>query len=126
MLTSTSFGLASMAWVGAIILLLGEIAALLSLRSLPRLIVVSTIAEAGYVLLGFGLGNAAGDTGAFMHLGYQAVMRGLLVRQVAMVLPATDRVSDSPIKEVICPCSSSLRSLSSSICRLTASSSAAS
>lgn len=79
MLTTTGFGPAEMAWVGAIVLLLGEVAALLSLRSLPRLIVISTIAEAGYVLLGFGLGNPAGETGALMHLGYQAVMRGLLV-----------------------------------------------
>lgn len=72
-----------LAWTGAAILLLGEIAALLSMRSLPRLILVSTIAEAGYVLLGFGLGGDAGtsvgDVGATMHLGYQAVMRGLLV-----------------------------------------------
>ena len=69
MLASTSFDSALMAWLGAIVLLLGEVFALLSLRNLPRLIVISTIAEVGYVLLGLGLGGAAGDTGAFMHLG---------------------------------------------------------
>jgi formate hydrogenlyase subunit 3/multisubunit Na+/H+ antiporter MnhD subunit len=79
MLASTSFDPALTAWLGAIVLLLGEVFALLSLRNLPRLIVVSTIAEVGYVLLGLGLGGAAGDTGAFMHLGYQLVMRGLVV-----------------------------------------------
>ena len=78
MLASTSFDPALMAWLGAIILLLGELLALLSLRNLPRLIVISTIAEVGYVLLGLGLGGSAGDTGAMMHLGYQAVMRGLV------------------------------------------------
>ena len=67
-----------LAWIGATILLLGEIAALLSIASLPRLIIISTIAEVGYVLLGFGIGGAAGDTGATMHLGYQAAMRGLV------------------------------------------------
>ncbi len=33
----------------------------------------------GYVLIGLGLGGAAGDTGAYMHLGYQAAMRGLVL-----------------------------------------------
>ena len=79
MLASTSFDPAITAWLGAIILLLGETLALLSLGNLPRLIAVSTFAEAGYLLLGVGLGGAAGDTGAAMHLGYQLVMRGLVV-----------------------------------------------
>lgn len=79
MLASTSFDPALVAWFGAIVLLLGELLALLSLRNLPRLIVISTIAEVGYVLLGIGLGGSAGDTGALMHLGYQAVMRGLVI-----------------------------------------------
>lgn len=79
MLASATFDTYLLAWIGAAILLAGEILALLSLKSLPRLIVLSTIAEAGYVLLGFGLGGAAGDTGAVMHLGYQAVMRGLVI-----------------------------------------------
>jgi len=68
-----------MLWIGAAVLLVGEIAALLSLRSLPRLIVASTVAELGYVILGFGLGSSVGDVGATMHLGYQAVMRGLVI-----------------------------------------------
>jgi len=79
MLASTSFDPAITAWLGAIILLLGEILALLSLRNLPRLIAISTLAEVGYLLLGVGLGGPAGDTGAAMHLGYQLVMRGLVV-----------------------------------------------
>ncbi|HTY99341.1 MAG TPA: proton-conducting transporter membrane subunit, partial [Rhodocyclaceae bacterium] len=79
MLASAPMDASLLAWTGAILLLLGEIAALLSLSSLPRLILLSTIAEIGYVLLGLGVGSTAGDTGAFMHLGYQAAMRGLVV-----------------------------------------------
>jgi formate hydrogenlyase subunit 3/multisubunit Na+/H+ antiporter MnhD subunit len=79
MLASTTFAPSLLAWSGAMILLIGEILALLSLSSLPRLILISTIAEVGYILLGIGLGGPAGEVGAFMHLGYQAVMRGLVV-----------------------------------------------
>jgi formate hydrogenlyase subunit 3/multisubunit Na+/H+ antiporter MnhD subunit len=75
MLATTSLATSQLAWAGAIVLLLGEILALLSTRSLPRLILISTIAETGYVLLGLGLGGPVGDAGAAMHLGYQAVMR---------------------------------------------------
>jgi formate hydrogenlyase subunit 3/multisubunit Na+/H+ antiporter MnhD subunit len=68
-----------LAWTGAILLLAGEIAALRAIASLPRLLLFSTLAETGYVLIGFGLGSDAGSTGAIMHFGYQLVMRGLLV-----------------------------------------------
>jgi len=79
MLVTTPLDASQLAWAGALLLLVGEVLALLSIRSLPRLILLSTVAELGYVLLGFGLGGPAGDAGATMHLGYQAVMRGLLV-----------------------------------------------
>ena len=79
MLATASLDANLLAWIGAAILLLGEIFALLSIRSLPRLILISTIAEIGYVLLGLGLGGDIGETGAYMHLGYQAVMRGLVI-----------------------------------------------
>jgi formate hydrogenlyase subunit 3/multisubunit Na+/H+ antiporter MnhD subunit len=79
MIASIGFDPVTTAWFGAILLLFGELFALLSLRNLPRLIVVSTIAEVGYVLMGLGLGGASGDTGAMMHLGYQLVMRSLVV-----------------------------------------------
>jgi len=75
----TTFDATTLAWIGAILLLAGELAALVAISSLPRLILLSTIAEVGYVLLGLGLSGPAGDAGAAMHLGYQAVMRGLLV-----------------------------------------------
>ena len=64
---------------GAIFLLCGEIGALLSLKNPVRVFIVSTIAEIGYVLIGFGIGGSAGETGAYMHITYQLVMRGLVL-----------------------------------------------
>jgi NADH:ubiquinone oxidoreductase subunit 2 (subunit N) len=69
----------TLAAVGAVVLLLGEIAALLSLPNLAWTFAISTVAELGYVLIGLGVGGPAGDTGALMHLGYQAAMRGLVL-----------------------------------------------
>lgn len=68
-----------LAWMGAIFLFFGEVAALLALPSLGRVVLFSTVAEIGYLLIGLGIGGPAGDVGAVMHLGYQAVMRGLVV-----------------------------------------------
>jgi len=70
---------ATLAWIGALVLIAGEAAALLSLPNLVRVFVLSTVAELGYVLIGFGAGGPAGDTGALMHLFLQAVMRGLVL-----------------------------------------------
>ncbi|WP_245926651.1 proton-conducting transporter membrane subunit [Breoghania corrubedonensis] len=69
----------SLAWMGAVFLLFGEIAALLSIAHPVRVLIVSTVAELGYVLIGLGVGGAAGETGAFMHIGFQLAMRGLVV-----------------------------------------------
>jgi len=69
----------TLAAIGAVVLLLGEIAALLSLPNLAWTFAISTVAEFGYVLIGLGVGGPAGDTGALMHLGYQAAMRGLVL-----------------------------------------------
>lgn len=79
MLSLTAIDPAALAWMGAIFLLFGEVAALLSLPSLVRVVLWSTIAEIGYVLIGFGLGGDAGLTGAYMHIIYQVIMRGLVV-----------------------------------------------
>lgn len=68
-----------LAWLGAVLFLFGEIVALSCRNDLTRLIAVSTVAEVGYALFGIGLGGTAGDVGAAMHVGYQAVMRGLVI-----------------------------------------------
>ena len=69
----------TLAWIGALVLIVGETAALMSLPNVVRVFVISTVAELGYVLIGFGVGGPAGDTGALMHLGFQIVMRGLVL-----------------------------------------------
>ncbi|MCE1236061.1 MAG: oxidoreductase [Hyphomicrobiales bacterium] len=79
MLGISSLDPLGLAWMGAIFLFFGEVAALLALPSLGRVVLFSTIAEVGYLLIGLGVGGPAGDVGATMHLGYQIVMRGLVV-----------------------------------------------
>lgn len=79
MLSLTTIDPLAVAWIGAIFLFFGEVGALLSLPRLTRTILVSTVAEIGYVLIGFGLGGPAGEAGAWMHIGNQLVMRGLVV-----------------------------------------------
>ncbi len=73
------FGMPLLAWSGTVLLFVGEILALLHIRNLSRLLLFSTIAEMGYVLLGLGLNNASGETGAWMHIGLQVVMRLLTI-----------------------------------------------
>ena len=82
---------AILAWSGALILLAGEALALANMQRVVRALVISSIAEMGYVLLGFGLDTAAGETGAVMHLGYQVVMRGLLFLTLIPLVRAAGR-----------------------------------
>jgi len=74
-----------LAWGGAGLLLIGEILALRNVNNLKRVLLFSTIAEIGYIGLGIGLGSFAAETGAFLHIGLQSVMR-LLVFISAYVL----------------------------------------
>ena len=64
--------------LGVLILLHFEIAALRSSKNLMTLLTYSTIAEAGYMLLGWGSGLYTGEVGALLHLETQMVMRGLV------------------------------------------------
>ncbi|MCW2473956.1 proton-conducting transporter membrane subunit [Candidatus Symbiopectobacterium sp. NZEC151] len=80
------FGIPLLAWSGTLLLLVGEIVALLHLRNLSRLLLFSTLAELGYVLLGLGLNNASGETGALLHLGLQAIMRLLTLTSAAYLI----------------------------------------
>lgn len=80
------FGMPLLAWSGTGILLAGEIMALLHLRNLSRLLLFSTLAEVGYVLLGLGLDNASSETGALMHIGLQVVMRMLTIMSAAWLI----------------------------------------
>jgi proton-translocating NADH-quinone oxidoreductase chain N len=71
---------------GIIILLLFEILALKQSQKLMRLLLFSTIAEAGYIMLGLGSGTYSGQTGAWLHLEYQLLMRGLVFVAAAAII----------------------------------------
>ncbi len=71
---------------GAVILLLFEILALMQSQNLMRLLVLSTIAEAGYIMLGLGSGTYSGQTGAWLHLEYQILMRGMVFIVAAAII----------------------------------------
>mgnify|MGYP000002912414 CR=1 FL=1 len=62
---------------GALIIIMGELLALRSVYNLKRLLIFSTIAETGYLLIGLGVGSTSGITGSFMHLICQIVIRSL-------------------------------------------------
>lgn len=67
-----------LAYLGAVVLLLGEIYALLHWRDLKRVLIVSTVAEIGFAIMGFAL-SEVGQLGAGMHILYQLAMRLLVV-----------------------------------------------
>lgn len=71
---------------GVVILLLFEILALKQSRKLLRLLVFSSIAEIGYMLLGLGAGTFAGQAGALLHMEYQILMRGLVFVAAAAII----------------------------------------
>lgn len=76
-------------WIGLFLTLASEIAALLMIRDIRRMLAASCLAEIGYVLMGIGAGTLIGDTGAVMHLGYQVVMRLLVITAAAHLIRRT-------------------------------------
>ena len=64
--------------LGVILLLLFEVIAVTKAKKLMALLICSSIAEVGYILLGIGSGTFAGQTGALLHLEYQILMRGMV------------------------------------------------
>ena len=67
-----------LAFLGVIILLFGELFALKHMKNLTRLLIISGVAEIGYVLIGLGIGTLEGTTGALLHIEYQTVLRVLV------------------------------------------------
>ncbi|HEX2945482.1 MAG TPA: proton-conducting transporter membrane subunit [Clostridia bacterium] len=71
--------------LGLVILVVFELLALKS-QKLMRLLVFSSIAEVGYIILGLGTGTFSGQTGALLHLSYQFLMRGLVFAAAAAII----------------------------------------
>lgn len=63
---------------GVILLLLFEVMAVMKTKKLMILLIYSSIAELGYILLGIGSNTFSGQTGGILHLEYQIIMRGLV------------------------------------------------
>ncbi|MBT8762830.1 oxidoreductase [Desulfohalobiaceae bacterium Ax17] len=93
-------GSSLMALFGVMVLLAGELFALKEIKNLTRLLVLSSIAEAGYVLLGLGIGTYEGVAGAMLHLEYQVVMRGLLFFAAATFIARTGTRSTEKLKGI--------------------------
>jgi formate hydrogenlyase subunit 3/multisubunit Na+/H+ antiporter MnhD subunit len=75
-----------LALAGAILLIVGELAAFAKMRNVLHAMLLATVAECGFVLMGFGLHTASGWTGALLHLAYQLVMRGLVFLALGVLI----------------------------------------
>jgi len=71
--------------VGVLLLLLGKVYAALRLRKIKDFLILSSLAELGLIVVGFGLGDSNGIVGSGFHLLYQLIIR-LLIYFVAMQL----------------------------------------
>ena len=61
----------------------------LAQRDLRRMLAYSSVAQTGYIMLGFGLGNAAALTGALLHVVNHAVMKACLFLSAGNLLART-------------------------------------
>ena len=66
---------------------LGNFAALTS-RSITRILAYSSIGQAGYILVGFAAGGAAGLTGSFFHILNYAIMQSGAFLAAAVIIRA--------------------------------------
>lgn len=73
------------AWAGAIAIVMGGALAFVQ-RDLRRLLAYSSVGQMGFVALGVGLANAAGMTGAVLHIANDALMKGVLFLAAGIAL----------------------------------------
>ncbi len=86
-----------LAFIGAIVLIVGGLAVLKNMRNLLLVLIISSIAEVGYVLIGLGIGTFEGVTGGLLHIEYQLVMR-IMVFIAALAL--ISKVGSSEISKL--------------------------
>lgn len=60
-------------------------------EDIKRIIAYSSVSQMGYILFGLGTMNAAGITGATLHVIYHAIVKALLFMVVGLVIRATGR-----------------------------------
>lgn len=60
-------------------------------EDIKRIIAYSSVSQMGYILFGLGTLNAAGITGATLHVIYHAIVKALLFMVVGLVINATGR-----------------------------------
>lgn len=75
--------------VGVLLLVTGKVFAAFQLWNLRKFLILTGLAEIGLVLIGFGLGDLNGVTGASFHLIYQLVVR-ILIYAVVIKLISSD------------------------------------
>lgn len=72
-----------LAWAGAIAIVVGGALAFVQ-SDLRRMLVYSSIGQMGIVVLGVGLANTAGLTGAVLHIANDALVKGILFLAAGM------------------------------------------
>ena len=79
-----------LSWAAVLSILAGSILAL-GQRDIRRMLAYSSVAQIGYVILGFGIGNTFAITGAFLHIINHAVMKGCAFAALASFTARTGR-----------------------------------
>ncbi len=94
-LTGIRAPLELLTWAGAVAFVAGGILAFTQ-TDLRRLLVYSSVAQVGIVVLGVGLANSAGFTGAVLHIAADALMKGalFLAAGIALLQFGVSRVDD--------------------------------
>ena len=74
-----------LAWAGALAMLAGSLLAIVQ-RDLRRLLAYSSIAQIGLVMLGLGLANVSGLSGALLHIVNDSLMKAALFMAAGVAL----------------------------------------
>lgn len=81
--------------LGSFLLLAGKLYAASQLGNLRKFVILAGLAELGLVLMGFGLGDINGVTGASFHLIYQLLVRGIVYLTLIKLVSSKKSQSES-------------------------------